>query len=169
MTEARQRSRRSIGSRSEPVTTKTCTEGAAPVERRAAALRSAAEAKHAAALQRAETGLRRLLKDGAEINFRSVARAGSVSLDFLYAQPELRRRIEGLRAQQQQATVRPSRAEPEPDPNCNGNVLRTLTAQLKAERSARLEQVRDLEAKLAAAHGEILRLRRLVEGAGLRR
>jgi hypothetical protein len=168
VTEARQRSRRSIGPPSEPVTTRTCTEGAAAVERRAAALRNAAEAKHAAALQRAETGLRRLLTDGAEINFRSVSRAGSVSLDFLYAQPELRRRIEGLRAQQQ-ATVRPSRAEPEPDPNCNGNVLRTLTAQLKAERSARLEQVRDLEAKLASAHGEILRLRRLVEGAGLRR
>ncbi|GEM_PF-7022240 len=30
---------------------------------------------------------------------------------------------------------------------------------------ARLEQVRDREAKLAAAHGEILRLHRLVEGA----
>jgi hypothetical protein len=165
MTEARQRSRGSTGPRPEPVATKTCGDGTIPVERRAAALRAAAEAKHAAALQRAETGLRRLLKDGAEVNFRSVARAGSVGLDFLYAQPELRRRIEGLRAQQQ-ATARRSHAELEPDPN--GNVLRTLAAQLKAERSARLEQVRDLEAKLAAAHGEILRLHRLVEGAGLR-
>lgn len=131
-----------------------------PVARRGKALRDAAQAKHAAALLRAEDGLRRLIKSGDEITFRSVARTGSVGLDFLYAQPDLRRRIEGLRAQQQ-ASRPSSRATPERNQESSeANVLRTLAAQLKAERSTRLELVRDLEVKLAAAHGEILGLRR---------
>jgi hypothetical protein len=137
----------------------TAPERQSAAARRATALQDAARAKHATALRRAEDGLRRLLKDGDEITFRSVARAGSVSLDFLYAQPDLRSRIEGLRAQQQTAR-RPSRADPSRDGESENNVLRTLASQLKAERTARLEQVRELEAKLAAAHGEILRLRR---------
>ncbi len=131
--------------------------------RRVKALRDAAQAKHAAALRRAEDGLRRLLKSGDEITFRSVARAGSVGLDFLYAQPDLRRRIEGLRAQHQASPV--SRATSARDgESSEANVLRTLAAQVKAERSTRIEQVRDLEVKLAAAHGEILRLRRRLGG-----
>ena len=124
----------------------------------------AAAAKHQAAVRRAENGIRKLIKDGAEINFASVARAGSVSIDFLYAQPELRARVEALRAQQLGAR-KPSTKEPVPP--SEGNVVRTLTSQLQLERSKRRSQVRGLEAKLAAADGEILRLRRVLEGAGL--
>jgi hypothetical protein len=108
--------------------------------------------------QRANAGLRQLVKDGAEINFRSVARAGNVGLNFLYDHPDLRRRIESLRAQQAAAT---RRRPPVPDAsNSDSNVLRTLSAQLKAERASHRDRVRDLEARLAAAHEEILRLKR---------
>jgi hypothetical protein len=129
-----------------------------PAERRAAALRAAAAARRADAAQRANAGLRQLVKDGAEINFRSVARAGNVGLNFLYDHPDLRRRIESLRAQQAAAT---RRRPPVPDAsNSDSNVLRTLSAQLKAERASHRDRVRDLEARLAAAHEEILRLKR---------
>lgn len=70
-------------------------------------------------------------------------------------------RIEGLRARQQ-ATGRPPEPDSSKDELSGGDVLRTLAAQLKEERSRRVEQVSELEAKLAAAHGEILRLRRTV-------
>ncbi len=133
-----------------------------PADRRAAVLRDAANAKHDAAVRRAEAGLRKLIKDGADINFRAVARAGSVSLDFLYAQPQLRARVERLRDQQLSARPAARRAEPDPD---EGNVVRTLGAQLRAERAKRQDQVHDLEAKLAAAHGEILRLSRMLDAA----
>ena len=129
-------------------------------------LRTAAAAKHTAAVQRAESGLRQLVKDGAEINFRSVARAGPVSLDFLYAEPELRARIEHLRAQQL-GRARRSSPGPATAPTDDGNVVRTLRSELQAEKARRQGQVREIEEKLAAAHGEILRLRRVLEAAGL--
>lgn len=119
------------------------------------------EPKHEAAVQSADKAIRRLLKDGDEISFRSVAKAGSVSLDFLYAQQDLRHRIEGLPARQQ-AAGQPPESDSSRDDASDGNVLRTLAAQLKEDRSRRVEQVRELEAKLAAAHAEILRLRRTV-------
>jgi hypothetical protein len=77
-------------------------------ERRASALRQAAQAKRQAAVTRAETAIRTLIKGKQEINFRSVARAAGVSLDFLYGNDDLRTRIEKLRDQQ--------KARPVPDP-----------------------------------------------------
>ncbi|MDX3586348.1 DUF6262 family protein [Streptomyces europaeiscabiei] len=70
-----------------------------PADRRIAALWQAAQNKHQLAVQRAEAGIRRLVKRGEEINFRAVARAAGVSLDFLYAHTDLRKRIETLRSQ----------------------------------------------------------------------
>jgi hypothetical protein len=134
-----------------------------PGQRRAAALRQAAAAKHQAAVGRAEAGPRRLVKDRADINFRSVAKAAGVSLDFLYTHPELRPRIERLRAQQRAS---PSPAAPAATP-ADGNVLRTLASQLTAERARHREKVDSLETRLAAAHGEILTRRRRLHAAGL--
>jgi uncharacterized protein DUF6262 len=128
-------------------------------QRRAEALRRAARHKREAATARAEAGIRQLLKERQEINFRSVARAGGVSLDFLYAHPELRRRIETLRAQQ---TVTTS-SSADPAGECDGNIVHVLTAKLRAERAARRTAVHDLEQRLAAAHGELLRLRRILQ------
>lgn len=128
-------------------------------ERKAEALRAAARSRHADALARAEKGLRQVIKSGGEVNFRAVARAGSVSLNFLYEQPDLRKRIEHLRAQQRAAPA--SRKHPDQlDPSNPNNVVRALAGQLKEERARHLQQVRDLEERLAAAHAEILRLTR---------
>jgi hypothetical protein len=88
-----------------------------------------------------------------------------VSIDFLYADPELRARIERLRAQQLGGAPRSSPGRITV-PTDDGNVVRTLQSKLKEEKTRRQDQVRQLEGKLAAAHGEILRLRRLLEVAG---
>ena len=74
-------------------------------DRRARALRQAAQAKRQAAVTRAETAIRTLIKGKQEINFRSVARAAAVSLDFLYGNDDLRTRIEKLRDQQKARPV----------------------------------------------------------------
>ncbi|MFD0403856.1 DUF6262 family protein [Kitasatospora sp. NPDC127116] len=124
--------------------------------RRVTALKKAAQDKSKGATNRAEAGLRSLLKSGSEINFRSVARAGGVSLDFLYSHPDLRRRIETLRSQQNPKTNTLADAAT----NSDGTVIQTLTQALRHERTTRREQVRDLQQRLAAAHGEILRLQR---------
>jgi len=131
-------------------------------DRRASALRKAAADKHDQAIARADTGIRKLVKSGEDINFRSVSRAAGVSLDFLYSQPGLRERIETLRGQQ--STKPPAQAAAT---TAEGTVIRALTESLRRERSANRERVHDLEQRLAAAHGEILQLQRRLREHGL--
>ncbi|MGX1911933.1 DUF6262 family protein [Streptomyces phaeochromogenes] len=130
-----------------------------PADRRIAALRQAAQDKHQQAVQRAEAGIRRLVKEGEEINFRAVARAAGVSLDFLYAHTDLRKRIETLRGQQRTENQSPPQAPSADD----GTVIHTLTEALRRERTTHRERVQELEQRLAAAHGEILRLQRVIQ------
>jgi Family of unknown function (DUF6262) len=119
-------------------------------------LRAAAQRKSQATITRAETGLRQMIKDGEPITFRGVARTAGCSIDFLYGNPELRRRIEHLRSQQQKQPAA-ARADVEAD---GSNVVRALTAQLAELRRRHREEVHELRAALAAAHGENLELRR---------
>jgi hypothetical protein len=141
------------------MTTTTATAG----ERRAGALRQAAQAKRQAAVTRAETAIRKLIKDQQEINFRSVARAAGVSLDFLYGNDGLRTRIEKLRVQQNR---RPA-PDPAPEDADGSNIVDILTSRLRQESDARRTAVSQLEEQLAAAHGELLRLRRLLQQHGI--
>ena len=139
--------------------------GSSAAQRRADALRRAAQAKRQAATARAETAIRKLVKDQQEISFRAVARTGGVSLDILYANADLRGRIETLRARQAaKAPAMP--AEPSPS-HADAGVVDALTIKLREERAARLAAIRDLEDKLAAAHGELLRLRRVLQQHGI--
>ncbi len=76
-------------------------------------LKAAAARRHQAAETRAEAGLQKLARSGQQITFRGVAKAAGVSLEFLYNHPQLRSRIEHLRAQQQ-TTAAPARPAPDP-------------------------------------------------------
>ena len=116
-----------------------------------ATLRQAAAAKRDAAVARAETGIRALTKTGQPVTFRAVAAAGGVSVDFLYRHPELRARIERLRGRQPAPTGHaPSRDQ------AASSVVATLTARLTELR----RELAETKAQLAAAHGELLALRR---------
>jgi hypothetical protein len=141
------------------------SDGDTPAQRRADALRRAAQAKRQAATHRADKAIRQLVKDKQEITFRTVARAGGVSLDFLYANTDLRGRIESLRAQQAARTPAPPTEHT--TANTDGNIAHVLTTRLREERAARRATMHDLEQKLSAAHGEILRLRRTLQQHGI--
>lgn len=118
-------------------------------------LRAAARRKREHAINRAEQAIRALVRAQDPVSFRAVARLAECSPDFLYRTPELRSRIEALRAQ-------PRRADPpHPAPESTSGVVRELAAQLADEKRRRREDVAALEAALAAAHGELLQLRRL--------
>lgn len=133
-------------------------------ERRAAALRQAAQAKRQAAVTRTETAIRALIKDKQDINFRSVARAAGVSLDFLHGNDGLRTRIEKLRNQQKTCP----RPDPGPEHADSSDIVHILTEKLRRERDGRRTSAGQLEEQLAAAHGELLRLRRLLQQHGIR-
>ena len=116
-----------------------------------ATLRQAAAAKREAAIARAEAGIRTLAKTGQPVTFRAVAAAGGVSVDFLYRHPDLRARIERLRGHK----PAPARQAPSRD-QATSSVVATLTARLTELR----RELAETRAQLAAAHGELLALRR---------
>ena len=117
-------------------------------------LRRAAQAKSAATNARAEAALRRLVRAKAPITFRAVASAAGVSTDFLYRQPELRTRINELRTTQ--ARLPPWSSATVGRDSSESNVVRALTARLAEAR----QEIATLKTELAAAHGELLILRR---------
>jgi hypothetical protein len=119
-------------------------------------LRAAARRKSEATIKRAESALRTMLKNGEPITFRGVARTAGCSIDFLYGNPDLRRRLERLRSQQQ---TKPTPA-PTNGSSADSNVIRALTARLAELRRQHHEEINELRTALAAAHGENLQLRR---------
>lgn len=124
-------------------------------------LLQAARAKREAATARAEQGLGRLLKAGSPINFHTVATEAGVSKDFLYRSTQLRERIMDLRSKTVPIPA-PKREAARSDPlqHDTSSIVRTLTAKLTLERSINRKRIIELEAALAAAHGQILQLRR---------
>jgi hypothetical protein len=120
-------------------------------------LRQAAARKSAAALARAEQGLRELIRDEHPITFRGLAQTAGVSIDFLYRNTEIRQRVEQLRSQQRNTPHRTTNATHDDSPS---SVVRTLTAQLATIKQQHRAETKQLRQALEAAHGEILELRR---------
>jgi hypothetical protein len=92
---------------------------------------------------------------------RTAATEAGVSRDFLYRTTDLRERIIDLRGKTV-PTRAPTREAPRSDPlhHDTSSVVRTLTAKLTLERSTSRKRIAELEAALAAAHGQLLQLRR---------
>jgi Family of unknown function (DUF6262) len=67
-------------------------------ERNIEGLRKSAQLRHQQTIQRTEEGIRRLLREGRPVNFNTVAETAGVSTAWLYQHPEVRSRIEYLRA-----------------------------------------------------------------------
>jgi Family of unknown function (DUF6262) len=99
-----------------------------------------------------------MVKRGEPITFRAVARIAGCSIDFVYSNPDIRARIEHLRAQQQGSP--PDRSSRDDARLSDSSIVSTLTAQLTDLKRRHHREVTDLRAALAAAHGEILTLRR---------
>ncbi|WP_156526232.1 MULTISPECIES: DUF6262 family protein [Mycobacteriaceae] len=120
-------------------------------------LRDAARKRHDDAVIRADRAVSALARRGAPINFVQVAREAGVSTDFLYRQPELRRRIEQLRVPRSRPTGSGGKAD---EPATTSSAVRALSAQIKQLRRKHRDEVTRLKDALAVAHGENLALRR---------
>ncbi len=122
--------------------------------RRTAVLTAAAKAKSEAKAAAADQAIRHLVKKGEPVTFQSVQREAGVSHAFLYANAELRGRIEQLR---QQARPKP----PPPSEAGSGNTLiQALTSQVTHLKKQHRDETAALRAALEQAHGENLELRR---------
>lgn len=124
-------------------------------DNRVAALTAAAKAKSEAKTKAAEQGIRALIKRGKPITFQAVQREAGVSHAFLYNHPDLRGRIERLRAQ-----ARPASPPPATPQDAESTLVLALTAQINNLKQQHRQEVRALRAALEQAHGENLDLRR---------
>ena len=122
-------------------------------ERRIATLTAAAKVKSQTKTDAAEHAIRRLIKRGEPVTFQAVGREAGVSHAFLYAHPDLRRRIEHLRNQARPVT------SPTPTDSTD-TVILALTGQIEQLRKQHRKQITELREALEQAHGENLNLRR---------
>ncbi|MFJ9446944.1 DUF6262 family protein [Kitasatospora sp. NPDC101235] len=122
--------------------------------KRTQTLTAAAKAKSKARTQAAEQAIWRLIKRREAITFQAVQREAGVSHAFLYNHPDLRGRIERLRAQ--------TRAIPAPTvpAGVESTLVLALTAQITGLKRRHREEVQALRDALEQAHGENLDLRR---------
>ncbi|MBL3671318.1 hypothetical protein JL475_36530 [Streptomyces sp. M2CJ-2] len=128
--------------------------------KRTQTLATAAKAKSQAKTAAAEKAIRTLVKRGEPITFQAVQREAAVSHAFLYNHPDLRGRIERLRAQ-----ARPVPAQASPTDEQSTLVL-ALTSQITRLKRLHREQVQALRDALEQAHGENLDLRRELDRRG---
>lgn len=124
-------------------------------DQRVTALTAAARAKSESKTANAEQAIRTLIKRNEPVSFQAVGREAGVSHSFLYGHPELRSRIERLRAQ-----ARPSRAETATPPDTENTLVLTLTTHINNLKKRHRQEVDALRAALEQAHGENLDLRR---------
>ena len=127
-----------------------------PGSDRSQVLRAAAARKHEDAVQRAERAIRQLVKEARPVTFKAVGEHAPCSTAFLYGHADLKRRITHLREQHRRATL----PVPPVDSDTPSSVVRALTMQIAALKRRHRDELAQLRHDLAAAHGEILALRR---------
>jgi hypothetical protein len=115
----------------------------------AAPLLAVAHRKRDRAIERAHAALRDLDRRGETISFQAVARHAGVSRQWLYTQPELRAEIERLRARHPPVAPRVPDAE-----RAREASLRQRNTTLLAENRRLRDQIAELQAELAIAHGQ---------------
>ena len=124
-------------------------------------LRAAARAKSETKTRAAEAAIRELAKTGTPISFRAIANKAGVSHLFLYANPDLRSRINHLRSHQRPATA------PAPQPSSETTLVQTLSIKIDQLKREHRTQLAEYRSALEQAHGENLALRRLLTDHGI--
>jgi len=119
--------------------------------------------------EQAESAVEKAIKEARKtctpVSVTSIAKEAGVSTDFIYRHPVLRPQVEALRRASRDGA--PGDAVHIPDVEAAASTLvRRLTQQLATDRRKHREEVAQLQAALAAAHGELLALRRQLNVRG---
>lgn len=122
-------------------------------------LAAASKRRHHVTRARAEQALLALASTSEPITFAAVARRAEVSTDFLYSQPDLRAKINDLRAQRRGPTSARSATAVQLTESTS-SAVRALSSQLKELKRRHADEVKDLRKALEVAQGENLKLRR---------
>jgi hypothetical protein len=121
-------------------------------ERNTAGLVAHAHQRKEEKYKRVDDTITRLLRGHQTVNFNSVAKAADVSKAYLYSQPQLRDRIEALRQQEREQTVRERVARPTGKTDAGKDVV----ILAKERRIKELEEEnRKLKQQLKVALGKV--------------
>lgn len=110
-------------------------------------IKSSAQKKRQDAFHKTDEAIKVLIKTQKPINIESVAQAAGVSRQWIYNQPELRERIETLRAQQS-----PKKAIPKSQSVSDASkdaIIKTLRQRLREVE----EENKELQKKIEVAYG----------------
>lgn len=125
-------------------------------EARVAKLKSVAEERKREASGRADKAIRRLLMNRERLTFANVARQAGLSVAYLYKYPELKRRIQHLRAEQDARGT--NKVKPPPASEKSKQVvvqhLKQRIRELEAEREEQKEQIAALTGQVYELTGE---------------
>jgi chromosome segregation ATPase len=113
-------------------------------------IKAAAQKKRNEAFDRAEAAIKQLLREKRPINFETIAEVAKVTRAWLYKQPELRSRIETLRAQQS-----PKRQLP-PQLKASDKSKDTLITALKKQNKELRAKIQQLNKELEIVHGRAI-------------
>ncbi|MEP0754076.1 DUF6262 family protein [Trichocoleus sp. Lan] len=118
-------------------------------------LRQNAQKKRQQAIERTEEAIKQLIKEGRNVNFKTVSEAGQVSTAWLYREPDIKARIEQLREQVQgkkQKTAPQKASDASKD-----SIIATLKRRIKDLE----QQNKDLNRQNEVFAGQVLRVREL--------
>ncbi|MFG1711146.1 DUF6262 family protein [Nonomuraea sp. M3C6] len=119
---------------------------------RADRLAAHARARHQQTLQRAETTLADMVKDGEPVTISRLASKAAVSRAWIYTQPDLRAQIEQLQQHPQRQSV--SRDSTSVNRATTESLRRRLTLALETLTQLRAEN-QQLRQDLARVHGQL--------------
>ncbi|MGG6237778.1 DUF6262 family protein [Nodosilinea sp. AN01ver1] len=133
-------------------------------QRNTEGLKSHAQGKREHTFERAEAGIRQLIKEGRPINFETVKEVSGVSRAWLYNQPELRQRIEQLRGQGQvKKTVPPQQKASNASNAAKVKTLLQEVKKLRAENQGLRQHLEEVHGRALYADEEAERYKREVE------
>ena len=124
-------------------------------QRNTAGLLRHAQARHQAAIERTETAILSLERQGRPVNFRSVAAEASVSTAWLYQQEPIRERIEQLR-EGRPAPAGARKAQAKASDASKDSIIAALRKRVKEMGAENLE----LKKQLEIVYGELEKAKR---------
>jgi len=114
-----------------------------------------AQQKSQQARQRVHQVIDQLLREQQTINFNTVAKGAQVTKSYLYAHPDVRERIEALRAQQGQERIQKRRTENQQQQGRTDKSKDVLLAAKDRRIKELEEQNRKLKEELKLAYGKL--------------
>lgn len=114
-------------------------------------LRLNAQKKRKDTFEKIDKGIQQLIKEGGKINFNTVAQTAGVSKAFLYKEPDVKARIEELRAKQTGKKLKPKQSASDASKDA---MIRTLKERIKKLNS----ELQDLRKQNQVAYGQVMQL-----------